>query len=58
MYRNPGPADALALALIKALEADVTFDKLDCDDTGLSEAVHQQLRAVFEASGNTSLNCD
>ena len=58
VYMNPGPADALALALIKALEAGVTFDKLDCDNIGLSEAVHQQLRAAFEASGNDSLKCD
>jgi hypothetical protein len=58
VYRNPGPADALALALIKALEADVPFTQVLCGDIGLSEAVHQQLRAVFEASGNTSLNCD
>jgi hypothetical protein len=55
---NPGPADALALALIKALEAGVTFVQVLCRDIGLSEAVHQQLRAAFEASGNDSLHCD
>eukprot|EP01046_Picozoa_sp_COSAG06_P003113 COSAG06_NODE_117_length_23226_cov_167.478488_8_plen_499_part_00 len=58
VYRNPGPADALALALIKALEADVAFWSVDCNKTGLSEAVHQQLRAAFEASGKGSLTCD
>jgi large subunit ribosomal protein L31/Ran GTPase-activating protein 1 len=57
-YNNPGPADALALALIKALEADVAFSQVLCRDIGLSEAVHQQLRAAFEASGNDSLQCD
>ena len=57
-YRNPGPADAFALALIKALEADVAFTQVICKDIGLSEAVHQQLRAAFEASGNDSLCCD
>jgi hypothetical protein len=56
--RNPGPADALALALIKALEADVAFSQVLCHNTGLSEAVHQQLRAAFEASGDDSLKCD
>ena len=57
-YRNPGPADALALALIKALDADVTFTQVLCGNIGLSEAVHQQLRAAFEASGNDNFSCD
>ena len=56
--RNPGPADAFALALIKALEADVAFTQVICHTIGLSEAVHQQLRAAFEASGNDRLSCD
>ena len=58
VYSNPGPADALALALIKALEVDNTFREVRCGDIGLSEAVHQQLRAAFEASGNDNLSCD
>ena len=58
VYRNPGPADALALALIEALEAGVTFDQVLCNDIGLSGTVHQQLRAAFKASGNKSLQCD
>ena len=58
VYSNPGPADALALALIKALEADVAFKRVWCRNIGLSEAVHQQLRAAFEASGNDDLSCD
>ena len=58
VYRNPGPADALALALIKALEADVALKTVYCDNIGLSAAVHQQLRAAFEASGNDSHCCD
>jgi Ran GTPase-activating protein (RanGAP) involved in mRNA processing and transport len=54
---NPGPADALALALIKAVEAGVAFRMVLCRETGLSEAVHQQLRVAFEASGNDNLEC-
>ena len=30
VYGNPGPADTLALALIKALEADFTFRQVHC----------------------------
>ena len=58
VQRNPGPADAFALALIHELpKVTESMRVLVATDIRLSDTVKQQLAAAFEATGNKKFKC-